>query len=122
MKSTLHVPLSVDEAVKKISESLIGNGFIFSEEDGTYVVRYSGKKAEKTKNWSRFWSRRSLGDKYPQHYSIVIQGTVREENRGSIIDLEIIEYHAGREHTYGGTMAITEYFEKFCDIFEEKST
>ena len=117
MKAELHVPMTVQEAVEKIRLYLKNDKFIFSEEDARYIVKYPNKKSIKTKDMSRFWSKRELGDKYPETYSLTMEGTLKAEEEGTIIDLEIIEYHHGREHTYGGTRAIEEYFNKFCEIF-----
>jgi len=119
MKAELHVPISVQDALEKIHSALTDDKFIFSEEDARYVVTYSNKKCVKTKDLSKFWSKRELGDKYPENYSLTIEGTIKAEEEDTVIDLEIIEYHHGREHSYGGTRAINEYFDKFCEIFEQ---
>lgn len=118
MNAKLHVPMSVEQALEKIGSALTKDGFIFSEEDAAYVVEYSEKECVKTKNYSRFWARRDLGDRYPAHYSLVMEGTLEEEEGGTVVSLEIVEYHHGRRHTYGGTRAIEEYFDRFCAIFE----
>jgi len=126
VKATFYVDLPVDDVIKKVGDFLIGHEFIFSEEESAYVVRCGNKKIEKSRNWTRFWSRKWLGKcsdhsiaKYPDHYSIVIQGVISQENEESVIELEILEYHASREHIYGGARAIHEYFDKFCKIFEK---
>lgn len=118
MNAKLYIPMSVEQALERIDSGLTKDKFIFSEEEATYVVRYSDKKSVKTKNFSKFWSRRDLGDKYPAYYSIVIEGTLEEEEGGTVINLEIVEYHHSRKHTYGGTRAINEYFNKLCALFE----
>jgi len=120
MKSTLYIPSNVEDALRKLRKSLENNGFIVSEEDATFDVKLSKGKVEKIKTWSQFWSRKDhLEDKYPRHYSIVIKGDIRAEEEGAVIDVELIEYHAGRPHSYGGTASIMEYFEKFCKIFQK---
>ena len=118
MKAELHVPMPVQQAIERIESGLTGEKFIFSEEDASYVVTYAGGKPVKRKSYSRFWSRRELGDKHPAHFSIVVKGTLEEEEKGTDIKLEVVEYHHDREHTYGGTRAIEEYFDKFCSFFQ----
>jgi hypothetical protein len=118
MKAHLHVSMAVPEALERINKYLTKDKFLFSEEDATYFVSFSEKKAIKTKKYSKFWSRRDLSDKYPENYSIVIEGILEEGENETIINIEIIEYHHGREHYYGGTRAIEEYFDKFCTFFE----
>jgi hypothetical protein len=119
MKAEIHVSTTVQETLEKVCSALQDDRFIFSEEDAKFVVEYSDKTCVKTKNFSRFWSRRDLGDKYPAHFSLVIEGTMESEEGGTVINLDIVEYHHSREHTYGGTRAIGEYFDKFCEIFEK---
>ena len=118
MKAHIHIPMSVSQALERINTCLIKDKFLFSEEDARYIVHFSEKKAIKKKNYSKFWSRRDLSDKYPENYSIVIEGIIEEGENDTIINIEIIEYHHGREHYYGGTRAIQEYFNKFCSYFE----
>jgi hypothetical protein len=118
MMVTLNIPMPVEQALRKIESGLTSDRFIFTEEEAKYVVRYSDGKASRTKTWSRFWSRKELGDEYPANYSMVIEGTLEEANGGTAIKLEISEYHHSRKHSYGGTRALDEYFDKFCAIFE----
>jgi len=117
----LCIPLEVNHVMERVRKFLEQDGFIVSEEEATFIVRYDRSNAEKIKNWSRFWSMKfPLGNNYPPYYSLVIQGEIRaEENGGSRVDLEMIEYHASREHFYGGASSIAEYFDKFCKIFEQ---
>jgi hypothetical protein len=110
--------------MERIRKFLEQDGFIVSEEEATFMVRYDNGSAEKIKNWSRFWSMKfPLRNGYPPYYFLVIQGEIRAEEKGdSRVDLEIIEYHASREHSYGGASSIVEYFDKFCKIFEQTSS
>ncbi|MBI2847025.1 MAG: hypothetical protein HYX82_03995, partial [Chloroflexi bacterium] len=112
MKASLHTSLSVQQALERVESGLTKDKFLFTEEEATYVVQYSDNKAVKRKNFSRFWSRRELGDKYPVNFSIVMEGTLEEEGKGTVVNVEVIEYHHGRPHTYGGARAIEEYFDK----------
>lgn len=118
MKAQLHVPMSLPQTLERINKHLTEDKFLFSEEDAKYIVHFSEKKAIKKKNYSKFWSRRNLSDKYPENYSIVIEGELEEGENETIINIELVEYHHGREHYYGGTRAIDEYFNKFCSFFE----
>ena len=118
MKANLHVPISVPQALERINKHLTQDKFLFSEEDARYEVHFSEKKAIKKKTYSQFWSRRDLSDKYPENYSLVIEGILEEGENETIINIEIVEYHHGREHYYGGTRAIREYFNKFCSFLE----
>lgn len=120
MKATLHVPLNVEDTVNRVQKFFGDEGFIFSEEEATFDVRIRKGRVEKSKNWSRFWSRKSpLGEKYPPSYSIVVQGEIRTEEEGALIDVELTEYHASRPHSYGGAGSLVKYFEKICEIFKE---
>ena len=118
MKAELHIPISVEQTLEKINIGLTEEKFLFSEEDAKYIVQYSEKKAITKKIFSKFWSRRDLSDTYPKNYSIVLEGILEEGEDETIINLEIVEYHHGRDHHYGGSRAIQEYFNKFCSIFE----
>lgn len=120
MKAKLQLSVSVEAIVKKMRESLIKDGFIFAENDKSYVVQYTDKGMKKIQSWSKFWSRKHLGDPYPIDYSLVIQGEIKQEEKASIIEVELVEYHANREHGYGGTDVIDQYFDKFCEIFSAK--
>ena len=117
MKCTLRLPMSVEDTVRRISERLEDDGFIVEEEDATFAVTIRERKAEKVKSGSRFWCRKGPLSR-PDH-AMVIEGEVTMEESGSLVDAELIEYHANRAHAYGGTTSLFEYFDKFLHIFEE---
>ena len=98
MKAILHLSTTVGESLEKFSALLVGEGFIFAEEDRTYVVRYRNKRSKKILNQSQFWSRKNLGDELPPTYSLVVKGMIRQCNGGSLVEFELIEYHANHPH------------------------
>jgi len=110
----------VEDTLSRLREFLVNDGFAMSEEDAAFVVKIGEEKVEKVKNWSRFWSRKCpLRGKLD--CALIIQGEIRAEEGGCFLDVELLEFHATRLHTYGGAPSISEYFEKICILFEEKS-
>lgn len=93
------------------------DGFIFVEEDKAFDVYSVDVDIRKVQTRSLFWSHKHLSEPFPPSYSIVIKGEIRKDDKGSVIETEIIELHGNREHPYGGTKAIDEYFRKLCKIF-----
>ena len=115
LKAIFHLPVTATEALKKVSNLLAKDHFIFSEEDKTYTVRNIDGKIQKTLVWVKFWSRKTLGNNHPPSFSLIIEGEIRRENDGSIIELEFIEYHTNRPHYLsgeGGAASIDDYFAK----------
>lgn len=109
MKAILRVPINVEEAFKGLSDLLVKDSFTLSEEDRTYVVEYHGVEAEKQISSIRFWSRRALGGKYHPSFSLTIEGEVKKDDDGSVIELELIEYHVRRQH------ALKPFLEEYLD-------
>jgi len=110
--------MPLQQTLERMRSALTNDKFIFSEEDATYDVGYTDGKAVSRKSSIEFWARRDLGDNYPAHFAITMEGTMQEEESGTVINIEIIEYHNTRKHKYAGTKSIDEYFDKFCTFFE----
>jgi hypothetical protein len=112
IRAKLLLEIGVEETVRKMRSSLEKDGFIFAENDKSCDVRHTNEGIKEVQNWSLFWSRKQLSDPYKPTFSIVIQGEVKKEGESSVVEAELIEYHHNREHFYGGTVAVEEYFDK----------
>ncbi len=108
------------EVVERMRTELEKRGFIFAENEKSYHVHYSNGQLEKTQTWSKFWTRKQLDDPYPPHYSIEIEGEVILEGKNAIIKADFIENHANRPHGAGGSRAIDEYVDLFCEILRDQ--
>ena len=107
---------SVSDIVKRIQKIMEETGFIFSENDASYSVRYSNGKILKSQTGSKFWARKQLEAPHPAHFSIEIDGEVVIEKENSVVKAIFIENHANRPHDYGGSSVIDEYVDIFSKI------
>jgi len=96
------MPTNAEESLERLRTLLTGKGFLFAEEDKTYVIKYVDDKITMILISSQFWSRKDLAEERPLGYSLVVQGGIKQDDEGSVIELELIEYHANRPHKLGG--------------------
>ena len=111
---------STEQIVGRMRNELEKRGFTFAENEKSYKVHYSNGRAEKIQTWSKFWARKQLEDPYPAHFSIEIDGEVVLEEGNTIIKADFIENHANRPHGAGGSRAIDEYVDLFCEILRDR--
>lgn len=116
MKVDFFTSGSTEEIVERIRNELEKRGFIFAENEKSYKVHYSNRQVKKTQTWSKFWARKQLEDPYPPFFSMEIDGEVVLEEKKAIIRADFIENHANRPHGAGGSRAIDEYVDLFCEI------
>jgi len=108
---------STEKIVERMRSELEKKGFIFAENEKSYVVHYSNGQVKKIQTWSKFWARKQLEDPYPSFFSIEIEGEVVLEGENAIVKADFIENHANRRHGAGGSRAIDEYIDLYCEIF-----
>lgn len=108
---------SIEKTVEKMRNKLEEKGFVFSENDKSYVVHSKNGQINKTQTWSKFWARKQLQAPYSPLVSIEIEGEVVLEEGSSLIKADFIENHANRRHGAGGSRAIDEHVDLFCEIF-----
>jgi hypothetical protein len=112
-----HISGSIEETVERLRTELEGKGFAFSENEKSYAVHYSNGQINKTQTGSRFWARKQLGPPYPSTTSIEVEGEIVQSEGRTIVKTDFIENHANRRHGAGGSRAIDEYVDFFCEIF-----
>ena len=117
MKVDFFTSGSIEKIVERMRGKLEEKGFVFSENEKSYVVHYSNGQAHKTQTWSKFWARKQLEAPYSPLVSIEIEGEVILEGGNGVIKADFIENHANRRHGAGGSRAIDEYVDFFCEIF-----
>jgi hypothetical protein len=120
MKVEFFTAGSTEGIVERIRNELEKRGFIFAENEKSYHVHYSKGEVEKVQTWSKFWARKQLEDPYPPFFSIEIDGEVVLEGKNAIIKADFIENHANRPHGAGGSRAIYEYVDLFCEILRDQ--
>lgn len=103
----------IEKTVATVRRAIEENGFVFSENDKSYVVRCTDGQIQKTQTGSRFWARKQLQPPYSPLYSIEIEGEIVLDGAGVVIRADFIENHANRRHGAGGSRAIDEYVDYF---------
>ena len=87
--------------------------FLFAIEDKKYVVGFEDHEINMTLSSLQFWSRKDLGDEFPPNYSLVIQGETKQEGNGSVIEMDLTEYHGNHPHKLGG-QSIDKYLKELA--------
>jgi hypothetical protein len=108
---------SIEKTVETMRSKLGEKGFVFSENEKAYVVHYTNGQIDKRQTESRFWARKQPAAPYSPLVSIEIEGEVVLERGNSFVRADFIENHANRRHGAGGSRAIDEYVDLFCEIF-----
>jgi hypothetical protein len=117
MKVEFFTSGSIEKTVEKMHCKLEEKGFVFSENEKSFAVHYSNGQIHKTQTWSRFWARKQMEAPYSPLVSIEIEGEVVLEGENSVIKADFMENHANRRHGAGGSRAIDEHVDLFCEIF-----
>jgi len=114
------VPEDIEATVKKLQTGLAQAGFIFAENDRSYLLA-QGEAGGVTRELcgSTFWARKQLSDPHPRSHSIELEGEIAVENESTAVRVELCELHGQRRHSLGGSHALESFVELFGRLLFE---
>lgn len=115
MRIRLFSKKNIGSVFSSTKELLEKNGFIIEEKDRTYEFKEVKGIFKKNLIEIQVWAKKSSFNNYPPNFSILIEGRIKSE-KGTLIELELKEYHGDREHTMAGAIMLEGYIDFFYKI------